>query len=265
MIDIGANLAGNVFIGDLDAVLHRAKQAGLRGIIITGSDEASCNAAIDICQRHSPVSLYATAGIHPHHASNYNETLEKQLKLWLQQSCVVAVGETGLDFNRNYSPPAEQERAFERQLALAGDIGKPLFLHERDAHPRFIQLCNAYRDNIADAVVHCFTGSREALYAYLDAGFYIGITGWVCDTKRGQDLKALLPQIPLGRLMIETDAPYLIPGNKQLRKRLARSGRNEPWTLPLVATTVAEAYGLPIERIIETTLRNSQAFFRLPA
>src|SRR5699024_9838431 len=154
---------------------------------------------------------FATAGIHPHNARFHDADANAKLKTLLATPEVACAGEMGLDFNRDFSPRADQEKAFEAQLALAAEVGKPVFLHERDAHARFLAILRKWRDRLPAAVVHCFTGNREALYAYLDLDCHIGVTGWVCDERRGNELASLVPAIPDDRLLLETDAPYLIP------------------------------------------------------
>ncbi|NNL11914.1 MAG: hydrolase TatD, partial [Pseudomonadales bacterium] len=230
MIDIGANLAGKSFSADLPEVLARARQHSVEQIIVTGSDLESSQRAIDLSNKH-PGLLYATAGIHPHTASEFSDATAGTLEQMLARDCVVAIGETGLDFNRNYSSQAAQTRSFEAHLELAESIDKPLFLHERDAFTAFYACMQKHPALCKRAVVHCFTGNRQALHAYLELGMHIGITGWICDKKRGRRLRTIVRDIPLERFMIETDAPYLIPNKEQLAPLLAKPHRNEPWTL----------------------------------
>ena len=173
---------------------------------------------------------------------------------------VVAIGECGLDFNRNYSPHPDQEQWFEAQLDLACELGKPLFLHSRDAHPRFAEVLRSRRDRLPPAVAHCFTGEEDELRAYLDLGLYIGITGWICDERRGRHLLALVRQIPGDRLLIETDSPYLTP--RDLRPQ-PRARRNEPAFLPHILRTIARALGRPAEEVGEETARNARQLFAL--
>ena len=159
-----------------------------------------------------------------------------------QQPPVVAIGETGLDFNRDFSPRPLQERAFAEQLELACHCKLPVFLHQRDAHARFLPILREQRDRLKGGVVHCFTGTREELYDYLDLDMYIGVTGWICDERRGRELQELVREIPHERLLLETDAPYLLPRNMQPRPR---GRRNEPawlvWVLRMVAACREEA------------------------
>lgn len=260
LIDIGANLAHDSFDGDRDAVLARARQAGVGRIIVTGSDVDSAAAAIDLARAH-PDFLHATAGLHPHHASSLDEDCLQRLHKMATASEVVATGEMGLDFFRDFSPHSDQEKAFHRQLEMAVSVGKPVFLHQRDAHARFLPILREYLDRLPAAVVHCFTGSGDELRDYLDLGLYIGITGWICDERRGQHLLESVGDIPLDRLMLETDAPYLLPRN--LKPRPA-SRRNEPMYLPAVVATVAAARKLSPDVVAQATTSNAVRFFRLP-
>lgn len=259
LIDIGANLAHDSFNADRNAVLQRARQAGLQHLIVTGSDVDSTEAAIALAQAH-PGFLHATAGLHPHHASTLDDACLQHLHVLAGSPEVVATGEMGLDFFRDFSPHAEQEKAFHRQLEMAVSIGKPVFLHQRDAHARFLPILREYLDQLPAVVVHCFTGSRAELRDYIDLDLYVGITGWICDERRGGHLLESVGDIPLDRLMLETDAPYLLP--RTLKPRPA-SRRNEPMYLPAVVATVAAARKLSIEALAQATTTNATRFFRL--
>ena len=175
---------------------------------------------------------------------------------------MVAVGETGLDYNRNFSPREAQLFAFERQLGLAIRCGKPLFLHQRDAHADFIACMDNVRDQIGRAVVHCFTGDRKELFDYLDRDFYIGITGWICDERRGAHLRELMKSIPADRLMLETDAPYLLPRDLD---PMPSHRRNEPMYLPHICAEVARRRGESAEATGANATATSRLFFGLPS
>jgi TatD DNase family protein len=251
LVDIGANLTHSAFREDLDAVLARARQAGVETVIVTGT-------TIDESRHASTLGLPFTAGVHPHHAKDFNPSTLPQLKEILQRPRAVAVGECGLDFNRNYSPHPAQENCFLAQLELGLALQKPLFLHSRDAHPRFAQLLKAH--GVKKAVAHCFTGEREELRAYLDLGLYIGITGWICDERRGKHLLELVREIPRDRLLLETDSPYLTPRDM---KPQPKARRNEPAFLAHIAKTVAQALGRAVEDVAEDTARNARVLFGL--
>jgi TatD DNase family protein len=258
LIDIGVNLAHRSFDRDRAEVIVRGRAAGVGTMIVTGSSLESTRAAIALAGLHD--GLYATCGIHPHQARTADARALDELAQHAKHPRVVAVGECGLDFDRDFSPRPDQERAFEAQLELAARTGKPLFLHERAAHERFLAILRAHRGRIGAAVVHCFTGSAEELRAYLALDLHIGITGWICDERRGKHLHALVREIPLERLMLETDAPFLTP-------RTVSKGRdrNEPALLPHVLATVAACLGRPPVEIATATSRTARAFFRLPA
>jgi TatD DNase family protein len=255
VIDIGANLTHASFHDDLDAAVARARAAGVDPIVVTGTTVLESRMAVEIAERFD---LYATAGVHPHHARDCGPQTISELRKLAQHPRVVAIGECGLDFNRNYSPHPDQEKWFIAQLELALDIDKPLFLHSRDAHPRFAQILKHH--GVKKAVAHCFTGQREELRAYLELDLYIGITGWICDERRGRHLVELVREIPRERLLLETDAPYLTP--RDMRPQ-PKARRNEPAFLPHVLRTVAAALGRPAEEVAAETAGNAMTLFRL--
>jgi len=260
LIDIGANLTHESFERDLDAVLERARAAGVVQMVVTGASREHSPMALELARRH-PGFLYATAGVHPHHAVEYTDECDAQMRALHVHPEVVAVGECGLDYNRDFSPRPAQRRAFERQLQLASENGKPLFLHQRDAHGDFIAMMENFDGKLGPAVVHCFTGTREEMFDYLDRDWYIGITGWLCDERRGAHLRELVKNIPAGRLMIETDAPYLLP---RTLKPLPKDRRNEPAFLAHIVEEVARDRGEAVETTAAASVATAAAFFRLP-
>lgn len=260
LIDIGCNLTHDTFDHDRQAVIERARQAGIVQMVITGASEEGSTAALRLAREY-PGELFATAGVHPHHASDYTDQTDQLLRDLAQAHEVVAVGETGLDYFRDFSPRDVQREVFKRQLQIGIDSKKPLFLHMRDAHEDFHSILRDYRDQLAQVVVHCFTGTREELHQYIELDCHIGITGWICDERRGTHMKEFLEEIPINRLMLETDAPYLKPRN--LRPRV-KSHRNEPCWLPWIAGTVAAVRDEHPHFIAEQTTRNARAFFNLP-
>ena len=253
LVDIGANLTHASFQADLDEVIARARRAGVAQIVVTGTTVEESRRAISLARLHG---LSATAGVHPHHARECGPDTISQLRTLAKDA--VAIGECGLDFNRNYSPHPDQEKWFVAQLELGLELGKPLFLHSRDAHPRFAEILRHHK--VTTAVAHCFTGEREELEAYLDLGLYVGITGWICDERRGRHLLELVLEIPRERLLLETDAPYLTPRDM---KPQPKARRNEPAFLPHILRTVARALGRPAEEVAAETTRNAQTLFRL--
>ena len=260
MIDIGANLTHAAFAPDLDAVLARASEHGVAAMVVTGTSVQESRAAAALAAAH-PGTLYATAGVHPHHARDCDASTIPALREIAALPGVVAIGECGLDFNRNYSPHPDQEKWFLAQMELACELRMPLFLHSRDAHPRFADLLRAHRERLPRAVAHCFTGEADELRAYLDLGLYVGITGWICDERRGAHLLELVREIPADRLLLETDAPYLTP--RDLRPQ-PKARRNEPAFMPHILRTVARARGDSPASLAERTTRNAREFFALP-
>ena len=260
LIDIGVNLTSTRFHKDLDDVIARAKAQGVTKQLVTGTDLESSLEALTLCRQH-PDYLRCTAGFHPHHASDNNVDTWQQLQALWRQPEVIAIGETGLDFNRNFSTPQEQLDSFELHLQAACEIDLPLFLHERDAEDAFFELLSHYRNNLkAGAILHCFTGSKAWLTRLLDLDIHFGITGWVCDERRGGDLRDAVPLIPSNRLMVETDAPYLLP--RDMRPK-PKSSRNEPAYLPHIAHTVAQLRNEHVEDLAAQTTANAKALFKL--
>jgi TatD DNase family protein len=266
LIDIGANLAHDSFAADRNAVLDRAAAAGVATIVVTGSSADSSRQALELARAH-PGRLYATAGLHPHHATAYDAGHEALFRDLAQHAEVVALGECGLDYFRDLSPHADQRRAFTAQLALAVELKKPVFLHQRDAHADFLPILREYRPQLVDAVVHCFTDTEAALEDYLALDCYVGITGWVCDERRGLALRAAVRRIPDDQLVVETDAPYLLPRTAPKPVLSGSEGvshrRNEPALLPYVVRALAEARGQAEEHVARKTTDNARRLFRL--
>lgn len=259
LTDICCNLTHSSFNDDREEVLHRAKQAGVNTMLITASSVADSRMTITLAERY-PDILYASVGVHPHYANSWDDDTYRRLKDLATHEKTVAIGETGLDYNRNFSPPAEQRNAFERQLQLSVELKKPLFMHQRDAHDDFIALLKPYRDKIIDGVVHCFTGDARELADYLALDLYIGITGWICDERRGQHLHELVTKIPSQKLLLETDAPYLLPRNLT---PAPKNRRNEPAFLPHIARQVAACIGTEASSLGANTFANANRLFRL--
>lgn len=260
LIDIGANLTHDSFDHDRDAVVARARDAGVTQMVITGASREHSPQALKLAKKH-PGELFATAGVHPHHASEYTAECDAEIRELHRHAEVVAVGECGLDYFRDFSPRPAQRRAFELQLQIAVDTKKPLFLHQRDAHADFMAMMHNFDGRLGPAVVHCFTGTRQELFDYLDRDWYIGITGWLCDERRGQHLRELVPHIPANRLMIETDAPYLLP---RTIKPAPSHRRNEPMFLAHIVEELARDRGEDVATAAANSTDAARAFFRLP-
>ncbi len=265
LTDIGVNLGHDSFDADRHAVVARATAGGVRRMIVTGASLAGTQQAIELV-RQWPEVMRCTAGVHPHHASDLaSPEAFDQLRHLIQSPEVVSGGECGLDFFRNLSPQAIQIAQFEKQLELCAEYQRPVFLHQRDAHPDFLKVLDRWLHRLPRAVVHCFTGTGAELQDYLDRDLYVGVTGWICDERRGQHLRELVGRIPLHRLMVETDAPYLLP--RDLPKYLLphRSHRrNEPAFLPHVLQTVAQCRGEAATVTAAGTTATAAAFFDWP-
>jgi len=259
LIDIGANLTHDSFDEDREAVMQRAKAAGVTRMIVTGASDKGNIAAAALAELH-PGSLCSTAGVHPHHASDYEASSDDLIRSLVEKDAVVAVGECGLDYFRNFSPRDAQLKAFQSQLDIAADTGLPVFLHQRDAHDDFVELLEPMLPKISRAVAHCFTGEHESLREYLSMGLWIGVTGWICDERRGAHLHDIVSIIPDDKLLIETDAPYLMPRTIQPKPK---SRRNEPAYLTEVLRVVAEARDQSEEHVARITTENAINFFDL--
>jgi len=259
LVDIGANLAHDSFDDDRDEVLRRAADAGVGRIVVTGSSDGSNRKAARLAADH-PGVLYATAGVHPHHASDYTPDSDALIRKLASGGHVVAVGECGLDYFRNFSPREAQLAAFQSQLDIAAETGLPVFLHQRDAHDDFVEMLEPMLPKLSRAVAHCFTGEHESLREYLAMGLYIGVTGWICDERRGAHLKEIVSIVPDDRIMIETDAPYLMPRTLQPKPQ---TRRNEPMYLPEILRVIAEARGQTEAHVARITTENAVRFFRL--
>jgi TatD DNase family protein len=264
LIDIGVNLTHSSFNDLHQTILDNARAAGVYQMILTGTSVSESQHALELCQRLDDQEeyLFSTAGIHPHDASNWTSDTHSHLMALLNDPRVRAVGECGLDFNRDFSPRPQQEKVLEMQLALAVELQLPVFLHEREAGERLLAILRDFRDQLPAAVVHCFTGEKSTLYRYLDQDLHIGITGWICDERRGSHLHPLVRDIPQGRLMLESDAPYLLP--RTLRPK-PKSNRNEPAFLPEVLREVALHRGETQEQLAAHTTACARTFFNLPA
>ena len=256
-IDIGANLTHESFHQDLELVLENAIAAGLYKIIITATSVDETNRAIE-CTDLNPSLLWATAGVHPHNAKNTSDNFIEELEKLAMHNKVIAIGECGLDYCRNFSTPKKQRAVFEKQIKLSLKTGLPLFLHQRDAHEDFITMLKEQSVNEIKGVTHCFTGDKGQLKDHLDLGLYIGITGWVCDPRRNQDLLESIKYLPMDRLLIETDAPYLMP--KELENKL-KTRRNEPKYIREIAEFISNQKGIEIEDLANIAKNNTENLF----
>jgi TatD DNase family protein len=261
LVDIGVNLTHDSFDHDRPEVIARAVAAGVTRMIITGSTAGSSRAALALARAY-PGRLFSTSGVHPHHAAEFGPDTATQLVEIAAHPPVVAIGECGLDYFRDFSPRADQRRAFVRQLGLAAATGKPVFLHQRDAHADFLAIVREHIGDLSGGVAHCFTGGRTEMEEYLALGLFIGVTGWICDERRGESLRAAVPGLPLDRALLETDAPYLLPHRPGVRPQ---SRRNEPALLPLVLDRTARCMGVERVTLAAASTGNAERLFGLAA
>lgn len=263
LIDIGVNLTNKRFDSDRDELILRAKNQGVEKLLITGTSVHESQQALALCQYYQQKfsnTLFSTAGVHPHDADGVSDDYLAQLIQLAEQPQVKAIGECGLDFNRNFSAPEQQLKVFKEQISLAADLNMPLFLHQRDAFSPWFAELKPFIHRIPAMIAHCFTGNKEELEQCIAANMYIGITGWVCDERRGKELQEIIKLIPLNRLLIETDAPYLTP--RTIRPR-PKSSRNEPSYLPYIVQQIAEITAIDPDEIACQTSINARKVFNL--
>ncbi|XP_076372622.1 3'-5' ssDNA/RNA exonuclease TatD-like isoform X2 [Tachypleus tridentatus] len=272
LVDVGANLTNKKFARDLDAVVQRSRDAGVKKIIVTGTSVQSSKEALRLT-RLFPGTLYCTAGIHPHDSKSWEDETVDALKEIASNPECVAIGECGLDFNRNFSPPDVQIEVFEKQVKLACDLQKPLFLHEREAHSALMKVLEQYQERLPSTVMHCFTGTQQEVKKYLDMGFYIGLTGYLWKDKSEDGVRKILEErlIPLDRLLVETDSPFMYPNIRASKlpadvkgalserslsflNRYCTFQRNEPCSLPISVEMIAAYLKLkPDDIALKTT------------
>jgi len=259
LIDIAVNLSGGPLEHKVAELLQDAAAVNVTKIIALGCSERGSDVALAHAKAF-PGQVFSTAGIHPHDAKTFNHQSIAHLTSLASQPEVVALGECGLDFNRDFSPRPQQVDAFEAQLALAAELGMPVVMHQRDAHDTFIEILAKYRPQLTSAVVHCFTSDKMQLMDYLDLDLHIGVTGWICDERRGQSLREAIRYIPDDRLMLETDSPYLLP--RDLKPK-PKSRNNRPANLRHIAQVVADVRQQPLEQLLNNCLNTTHKFFNL--
>ena len=252
--DAGVNLTNARLQQRLPEVLQRAQDAGVDHMLVIACNLDEAKQACELANSHP--QLCVTAGVHPHDAKDAPANLQQQLRELAQHPAVVAIGECGLDFNRNYSPRDVQLEVFQQQLEVAAELQLPVYLHERDAFTEQHALLQKFAKKIPRKLAHCFTSGCSELKEYLKLGCYIGITGWVCDERRGGALREAVPLIPRERLVLETDAPFLLP-----RTLKPRPSMNEPCWLPEIARVVAELRDESLADVATYTRNNSYLFF----
>jgi TatD DNase family protein len=252
LADTHAHLADAQFDADREAVLARARDAGVSLVVDVGFDLASSERCVSLAG--STTGVWAAVGVHPHDAGALDDEALARLGRLARESRVVAIGETGLDFHRDHSPRAAQHGAFEAHLALAAEVGKPALVHSRDAYPEVLAALARQQGRVR-AVLHCYSGGTAALRQALDLGLYISLAGTVTYS-RAEEVREVARLVPLDRLLIETDCPYLAPVPR-------RGRRNEPAYVVYVAQAVAEQRGLASEALAEATFQNAEGFLGL--
>ena len=259
LVDIGLNLMHSSFKKDRVEIIEEAKKVGVNQFIITGTNVHSSQMAAEYASKY-PGTLFSTSGVHPHDAKTCNGHTMFELEKISKNDCVVAIGECGLDYNRNYSPQDVQRKWFEEQVKLADELDMPLFLHEREAHEDLVKILSKYPDMCEKACVHCFTGTKEEAEKYLELGCSIGVTGWICDERRGQSLQEAVTVIPPEKMMIETDAPFLIPRNFPKKPK---SNKNKPEYVPHILNTIAEYKGMDSGELGKKVSETTRKFFNI--
>lgn len=257
IIDIGLNLMNKQFDTDRIEVIERAEKENVTPLIITGVDLNDSKKAVNFAEKY-PNKLYCTVGVHPHDAKTCTKNTIFELRKLAQKSQVCAIGECGLDYDRDFSPREVQRKWFKEQIVLAEELNMPLFLHERAAFTDFKKILMEHKQICGRSVVHCFTGNGTELQSYLRMGCFIGITGWICDERRGQHLKTLIKMVPLDKLMMETDAPFLIPRDLKTNSR-----RNEPAYLRHILKTISKCLNKEEQEVAEIVTKNTKQFFNI--
>lgn len=257
LFDFCFNFTSSKFRDDEQEIIQRALNNGVTHFFMPGSDCQDSEFAVQLAEQYQQ-GFYAGVGVHPHNAKTWQDDTADVIRKLAHSDRVKAIGEAGLDYNRNFSTHQQQELAFRKQIELAIELQLPLFLHERDAHTEFHAIIKEYKHDLGPTAVHCFTGNQSALDNYISMDFYIGITGWICDERRGTHLHNIIQSIPENRLLIETDAPYLYPRTLQPRPKQMR---NEPSFLSHIAEHIAHHRGDTIEHLSDYTMQNTLTFF----
>eukprot|EP01138_Halocafeteria_seosinensis_P015565 gb/GECG01015884.1/.p1 GENE.gb/GECG01015884.1/~~gb/GECG01015884.1/.p1 ORF type:complete len:286 (+),score=36.28 gb/GECG01015884.1/:1-858(+) len=274
-IDAGVNLCAKQFKQGQSGLIKRAQDANVRGLITISNGYKDWKPNLGHCRRFSKLEgtpgefqVKTTIGIHPHDAkSMFKEgtsldstmaELEQLLEDDATRGDIVAVGECGLDYDRMFSPAEQQREVFRRQIVVAARHNKPVYLHERKAHEDFWTIMKEARENYPSlqGIVHCFTGDEETMHKYLSLGLYVGITGWICDSRRNRHLLKAVKTLPMERLVLETDSPFLAPPEIKQRK-------NEPFSLPYICAKVAEVKGVDTDTIMQHARTNAKDLFGL--
>lgn len=254
-VDTHAHLNFPDFASDLPAVLARSRQRGVTRMIVIGAGQGMAGNPEAVRLAREIPGIFATVGIHPHEAREFTPAVRSELRALLQAPRVVAVGECGLDFYRNLSPRKEQFQAFEAQLELARETGKPISIHCREAHPETLEVLRRAPAGTLKGVIHCFSGGVQEAREYLELGFWLGITGSVTYPK-AEKLRGVVREVGLARLLLETDCPFLTPQPK-------RGTRNEPAYIPWIAEEIGRILSVSVDEVARVTTENAEKLFNL--
>jgi TatD DNase family protein len=258
LCDIGVNLTNRAFRNHWRNVVARAQDANVRTLVLTGTSVHSSRQSLELAQTWTRESgsqdLFVTVGVHPHDAKTFDDNTLDEMRSMLSDPLAKAVGECGLDFNRNYSPKDAQIHAFRQQVSLACELNIPLFLHEREAHEDLVKVLDEF-ESLPPVVIHCFTGLLDEALAYLERGYMLGFTGTICKSQRGAPLREIIRQIPLERIMIETDCPFMgfVKGRKG----------SEPADVVGVAEQISDVLDIHVKDVCQVTTETTKAFFRI--
>lgn len=254
LFDSHCHLDDRYYRGKMEDILQHMEEAGVKAAMTVGIDLESSKKGVALAQKYP--CLIASSGVHPHLAKDCTEDTIKTLSVLSKSPCVRAWGETGLDFNRMFSPQKDQEKWFVRQVETADELGLPLIFHERDTNGRFLEILKHHTNPSRKGVVHCFSGTKEEMFACLDLGYHIGITGIVTIEKRGKLLRSLVPHIPKERILIETDAPFLTPAPEKNRFR-----KNEPAFVKSTFSVLCRVLNADPGELSATLWENTTGFF----
>ena len=259
LADCCFNITHESFSDDIDEIMQKAEDHKVQYFFAPASKESEILKLLNFCENYDE-KIYCSVGIHPHHASELKPETITNLKTHLESKYVRAIGEVGLDYYRNFQSPEIQRKCFEAFAGLAIEQNYPLFLHHRDAFDDFYTIVKNIISEVPQSIVHCFTGSKNELKKFLDLGLYIGITGWICDPNRGQELREIVKYVPLDRMLIETDAPYLIP--KDINSK-PKNNRNEPMYLEHILSVISNLINQDKKVVAQHTTKNFKNLFRL--
>lgn len=254
LIDTHAHLDDRRFNKDRDKVIERAKKAGVSNIIHVGFDERSSKEAVKMANKYE--EIYAVVGVHPHDSKKASDsTMEEIYNLAKNEDKVLAVGEMGLDYFKNYSPRQTQQKVFRTQISLAKQLDLPIVIHDRDAHQDILKIMKEEGARMVGGVLHCYSGSWEIAKECINMGFFISFAGPVTYSN-ARRLRDVVKQVPIEKLLIETDCPYLTP-------EPYRGDRNEPAYVKHVAERISEIKGMDFDIIAEKTTENAKEVFRI--